>query len=262
MKTSYVGIILILVGVLAFLSGLGLSINWCGMFWAIVFLWFGIRLLVMKNRDTDVQKRKSFMVPAEGAGRAKIDINHGMGKLVVETANIENALVEGRCSEEVYPQAEQRGDQIAVNIGTIENAWLQAFIPWQWHPFNWDLGLNPHVPMELNIGSGMSEIRLDLSQLQVEKLKLDYGMGSAEVTLPTAAGFTQARFKTGMSALKLRVPQGVAARINISGFGGADVDKHRFPPVGTDTYQSSDYETAANKVDIQIDYGMGSVEIA
>lgn len=260
MKTSYIGMILILIGVLAFLSGIGLDINFCGLFFAILLLWFGVRLLVMSNRDTDMSKRKSFMVPSENAGRARIAINHGMGKLIVNTATIDSALVEGRCSEEVQPTAEQRGDEVAVNIGTIENAWIQALIPWQWHPFNWDLGLNPHVPTELSVDSGMSEIHLDLSQLQLSKLSMNYGMGAAHVTLPAAAGHTSARFKTGMSSLKIRVPAGVAARIHIDGFGDADVDKHRFPPMG-DYYQSPDYDTASNKVDIKVDYGMGSVEI-
>ena len=39
-----------------------------------------------------------------------------------------------------------------------------------------------------------------------------------------------------------------------------DIDKERFPRVG-DFYKSADYETAANKVDINADFGAGSLSI-
>jgi hypothetical protein len=59
----------------------------------------------------------------------------------------------------------------------------------------------------------------------------------------------------------VRVPSGVAARIRASG-GLADirVDRDRFPRAGG-VYQSADYDTAANKVDIDVEAGVGSVNI-
>jgi hypothetical protein len=59
----------------------------------------------------------------------------------------------------------------------------------------------------------------------------------------------------------VRVPSGVAARIRIrGGLAGIKVDQNRFPRMG-DTYQSADYDTAPNKVDVDIETGVGSVEI-
>ena len=61
--------------------------------------------------------------------------------------------------------------------------------------------------------------------------------------------------------MKLHVPQGVAASISeSSGLSGIKVDTSRFMQNGH-TYQSADFSTAANKVEIYYEGGVGSVEI-
>jgi hypothetical protein len=57
------------------------------------------------------------------------------------------------------------------------------------------------------------------------------------------------------------VPQGVAASIRArGGLASINIDSNRFPRSG-DVNQSPDYETAANKVDMDIQTGVGSVDI-
>ena len=59
----------------------------------------------------------------------------------------------------------------------------------------------------------------------------------------------------------MRVPSGVAARIRISsGLAGVSVDAERFPRVGSE-YISPDYETAENRLDLEINTGVGSVSV-
>jgi hypothetical protein len=56
------------------------------------------------------------------------------------------------------------------------------------------------------------------------------------------------------------VPQGVAARIRIdTGVSDVKVDS-RFPRVGN-VYQSPDYESAANAVDMDIDAGAAQIAV-
>jgi hypothetical protein len=59
----------------------------------------------------------------------------------------------------------------------------------------------------------------------------------------------------------MQVPTGVAARIQIrSGVSGVSVDERRFPRVGAGN-QSPDFDTAANKVEIDAQMGAGSIDI-
>lgn len=61
--------------------------------------------------------------------------------------------------------------------------------------------------------------------------------------------------------MNIHVPDGVATRICASG-GASDisVDPPRFLRVG-DVYQSPDYETAADKVEIKAEIGAGAIRV-
>jgi predicted membrane protein len=81
------------------------------------------------------------------------------------------------------------------------------------------------------------------------------------VNLPIQAGYTRVEVESGAASVTLRVPEDVAARIKASGgLSEISVDQNRFPRTGNG-YQSADYDTAANKVDILIETGVGSVKV-
>ena len=67
---------------------------------------------------------------------------------------------------------------------------------------------------------------------------------------------------TGQSGCPvITVPEGVAAVIHGQvSVGSLDVDRRRFPQRGAG-YQSDDYEGAANRVELDIDGGVGSVRV-
>ena len=102
---------------------------------------------------------------------------------------------------------------------------------------------------------------MDLTHLRVTELKLETGASSCDITLPACAGFSRVVVKGGATAVKLRVPDGVAARITSEG-GLAEfkINTSRFPRTSSG-YESSDYGTAENKVEIHTEVGLGSVNI-
>lgn len=53
----------------------------------------------------------------------------------------------------------------------------------------WDIGLNPDVPMALDIDVGSGPATLELDELQVTGLKLEGGSGPADVSLPGDASY-------------------------------------------------------------------------
>jgi hypothetical protein len=136
--------------------------------------------------------------------------------------------------------------------------------PWAWWPgesLDWDIRLNRDIPLNLKIDSGASASILDLSDLKVTDLDIDTGASSTELTLPANAGNTHVDIDTGASSLKVNIPSGVAASIRIkSGIASVNVNS-RFPRLDGGLYQSTDYSTAANRVDMTIDAGVGSIEV-
>ena len=100
-----------------------------------------------------------------------------------------------------------------------------------------------------------------MAPAKVGELQVQTGASSSDITLPAMAGYTRVTVKSGAAAVNLRIPEGVAARINIqSGLAGISVDTMRFPQ-NAGVYETPGYATAANKAEIRIETGVGSIDI-
>ncbi len=116
-------------------------------------------------------------------------------------------------------------------------------------------------PFRLKVEGGASHNTLDLRDLQVRDLEVGSGASQIRVTLPASAGSTKAHFGTGFAQLTINVPDGVAARIKSdSGLADIDVDEARFPRQDKE-FESLDYVSALNRVEIRLETGMGSVKV-
>ncbi len=110
----------------------------------------------------------------------------------------------------------------------------------------------------MNLGANKSMI--DLHDMNITDLKLETGASDTRLTLP-AHGRFKADLDLGAAALEVIVPVGLSARIRTS-TGAADVkiDESRFPHSGG-YYQSADFDSASNAVDITIDAGAASIRV-
>ena len=141
--------------------------------------------------------------------------------------------------------------------------------PWAWvvPMFDWNLSLNPRIPLALNIEKGAGEVDLALTRTHLTNLRLEMGKGSIVLRLPANAGQTAVHIQAGIASLAIHVPAGVAARIHaftgqVTVEGSLEVDLTRFSLVeGGKEYRSRDYDTAANRVDIHLEMALGSAKI-
>jgi hypothetical protein len=124
----------------------------------------------------------------------------------------------------------------------------------------WELGLNPQIPIVLHVKGSVGRVNLDLVTLNITSLTIDAGVGNMDIITPQAA-VTTMRVNGGVGSTTITIPQGVAARIRVSsGLGGIRVDDLRFPKFG-DVYQSADYASATNRIEIEVDGGVGSINV-
>ena len=69
------------------------------------------------------------------------------------------------------------------------------------------------------------------------------------------------KVESGVASVKITIPQGVGASIKVeSGLAGINIDSTRFTRDG-DNYRSADYATAVNKIDLDVETGVGSVDV-
>ena len=97
--------------------------------------------------------------------------------------------------------------------------------------------------------------------MAVTRVAADTGGGNMDVVLPEDAANLSVTAKSGAGNVAVRVPSGIAARIHAStGLGKVIVDP-KFNKTDMDTYQSSDFDSAANRVEITVHSGAGNVSV-
>lgn len=256
--TLFWGFLLILVGGLFLLSNLGvLQVNAGSLILPVAVIALGVYLLL--NVGGRQPGREQVLIPLEGANAARLRLTHGAGRLVVGGGSQAGDLLSGACEGGVSLRTSRSGSRLDVEMSVPEGGF--PVMGWSGRTLDWDLRLNPAVPLTLDVRSGASETSLDLSHLKVIDFKLSTGASSTTVQMPANAGFTLARVEAGAASVVIDIPQGTGGRIRSeSGLADIQVDPLRFPRHG-DQFISPDYEYAENKIDLEIHAGVGSVRV-
>ena len=257
-------VVLILVGVLFLLNNFGLLPHLGFSIWNLIWPIFLIALGVWFISRTFYHPAQAEMepgsIPLDGASRAEIELQHGAGELVLAAGASAGMLAEGSFGGGLRYTAARRGDLL--DVGMKMRVEPVAFLNWAPGGYDWDVRLNPAIPLVLKCETGASKSTLDLRDLNVTELKLETGASASEVTLPANAGYTRVKVQAGAARVDIRVPGGVAGRIKTSSaLASVIVDETRFP--GFDNrYQSPDYDSARNRVEIEVETGVGAVTVS
>ena len=250
-------VVWIVVGILLFLSAIGrigqgpgelIATYWP---WALVVLgvWFVVGAFVPSGRGLT----ETLALPLDGASEGHVWIHFGAGTLATHVAAA-GRLVDGSFTGGVVHRLRDPG-RLDLEQDT------RYGLPWLDRRSDWDVGLTDAVPLDLKVNAGASRAELDLRELRLRSLELQTGASETRVRLPRAAGVTSVRAQAGAASLTIEVPAGVAARIRTRmALGRAQIDQVRFAPTGAG-YESPDYATSSNRVDIDVGGGVGSFRI-
>jgi hypothetical protein len=257
------GAILLLAGLLLLLENLGLlpfpNISVWQLLVPLAFIGVGVWIL-LGSRFQDGGTTTTLDLPLEQATEAEIRVDYGAGELRIDGGS--SALADGTFEGGVEHEVRHHDGRALLRLRSPSPVtWVW---PWSWGPGmrrRWHLRLTERIPMSLSVHSGASDCHLDLERLKVTRLRIESGASSLNVILPARAGHTEVRVSTGAASLSMRVPEGVAARIRVdSALSSTDVDRSRFPREGG-VYRSPGYDSAANRLDIKIDTGVGSISV-
>jgi hypothetical protein len=254
----FLGIILILAGGVYLLDNLGiLNVDFWGVLWALVIIGFGFWLLIgiVSGERGDTTE---LTVPLDGAFSTRLILRHGAGSLSLIGGASEGQALSGTFVGGVDSRSKKSAGSLEVTLEP-QRGFLGIF-PFS-GPNNWSILLNEEVPISLDVKGGASETTMNLSNVKVTDLYLQTGASSTTLVLPAGAGFTKARVESGAASVSVQVPEGVAASINTSsGLSEIRVDQARFPRSGG-RYQSADYDSAENKVELYLSMGVGSIDV-
>lgn len=223
---------------------------------------------------------------------AKFDLNTGTGNLTIDRLTGGEPLLAGGSLEYMESQGIPTRSLTTINGQAVltwaANGAQQTGFHFPWVASNgeteWLIHLNPRVSYDLDAYSDGGNVKLNLAGLAVARVTAETGGGNMEVTLPdhtanlsvtaktgggtvtvtigsSITGSHTVKASSGAGGVVVRLPGGIAARIHVtSGMGKAIVDPG-FTQIDEKTYQSPDYDSAADRVEITADSGVGNVTI-
>lgn len=251
------GIVLILLGFLFLLQTQGIIANVFRFFWPLALILVGGWIILNVYWRPAPSEAETFSVPLGAAKNARFKFAHGAGQIeITGGAPLSQALV-GSAATGMNRESRLEGDRLEVKVEAGP-----SFVPFVGPSEGiWRFQLTQEIPVTLVVESGASSLNLDLKDVLATFIQLKTGASSSDVVVPRR-GVSILEVESGVASLNVRVPDGTAARIRVKeGVTSVNVDTNRFPRLDSDFYQSSDFEGAADRAEINIESGLGSVSV-
>ncbi len=207
--------------------------------------------------------------PLGNATAAKIDIDNGDGNLAIDGLTVgEQVLANGTLQyleKQGLPTSSVNMSNGQATLTLKASGGGQPWFRFPWQACNgateWQIHLNPKVQSDIIAHSGGGNVRLNLEGMAVTNVAADTGGGNMDVVLPEGTANFSVNARSGAGNVIVRVPSGIAAKIHATtGLGKVIVDS-RFSMIDKDTYQSPDFDSAADKVEITVKSGAGNVSV-
>jgi hypothetical protein len=227
--------------------------------------------------------------PIGGATSATVTIDPGDGNLTLEQGTgSEHALASGTL--QYYENIGAPLSQLAAGSGiatlNLSAGGGQPWLKLPWSACNggpeWLIRLNPLVAYDVTALTGGGNIKIDLRGLTITRLEAVTGGGNMEVMLPDNGSNLDIQAKTGAGKVTVTVgsgvtgsnvinassgagevtvllPRGIQGRVKVTQ-GNAVVDPG-FNKIDATTFETPDYQNAADKVDITVGSGLGKVNV-
>jgi hypothetical protein len=123
--------------------------------------------------------------------------------------------------------------------------------------------LNVRIPWDIEVHGGASKLIADLRELRLGSLSLEGGASRLEVELPKPVGTVAVVILGGASNVAIRRPEGVAARLRVS--GGATNLKFDHRSIGAaggePDLRDREYDGAADRYDVAVTGGANNLSI-
>ena len=199
----------------------------------------------------------TFSIPLGEAKSVKYKFSHGAGQIEINGGAPTGQALLGSSAAGMNTSSQLDGDRL--NVKVEAGASFVPFVGPDNGVFRFQLAQG--VPIMLNVETGASQLDLNLKDVLATDIRLQTGASNSNVTLP-ARGASHMDLEAGAASINIRVPEGTAARVRVKeGLTSLNVDTNRFPQLDARLYQSSNFDTAVDRAEINIEAGLGSISV-
>ena len=206
--------------------------------------------------------------PLSGLERARVQIDWssvpGTLRALEDSAN----LIEGEIAYrgELVFDVQVRGAEADVELDQrFSGVWFGPLDTLRGGDQRWLVELSPDVDLDLRLNGGSGRCEADLRGLQLSGLDVDVGSGSIELSLPGENTF-DAVIEGGSGALTISVPDDVGVRVVLESGSGSFRPGERFTLASGErdddgVWETGNWQTADEQIELRIDQGSGSMTI-
>jgi DUF4097 and DUF4098 domain-containing protein YvlB len=247
--------------------------------------------------QTAVSKKKvltyNLSEPLCGATTATIDINTASGNLTIDALPSGDPILASGTLEYVENQQiptqsiDINNGQAALTLKSTSMGRPVFRLPWSGctAATDWQIHLNPDMQADITAHSGGGNVELNLAGMTLTRVMADSGGGNLDMVLPNNMANLSVTAKTGggnvtvqlgsdikesnilnatsgAGNVEVRIPTGIAAHIYATSGWGKEIVDARFANIDKHTYQSADFDQAADKVEITVQSGAGNVIVS
>ncbi len=294
------GIILIAIGIVALLvTFFDLKIVWeeLAKFWPVFIIIFGISLLpinkVLKSvcviviiliscliycsevngNEKIIDETISEVLIEEGTEtqefsspfkdnitEASVEINYGAGMLylnspveeLVKARNISNQMV-----QKLYLEYEGSHADIVFDVED-DNYQVNNIEEVKSNRFDISLNETPVYDFELNLGA--SELNFDFSEYKVSDIEINSGASNIDIKLGELYNSTRIVISTGVSKIRIGIPNNSGCKLECESVLSLK-DFEGFSKKSSNEYETSNYSSAENKIEIEFEGAMSEFEV-
>jgi len=251
------GSALILAGVLLWLQVEGFIQNVFQFFWPVTLILVGGWIILNVFWKPEISDEETFTLPLGAAKSVRYKFSHGAGRISISGGAATGVALIGSSAVGMNHQSHLNGDRLEIKVDAGP-----SFFPF-FGPSEgvWRFQLTQEVPVNLTVEAGASQLDIDLKDVLASHLELKTGASNSNVTMPTR-GASILDVEAGAASINIRVPENIPARIRAEhGVSSINVDTNRFPRSDSGFYQSPNFDTSADRVEINIKAGVGSISV-
>ena len=202
-------------------------------------------------------------IPANGASSAHVELLLGAGELKLSALEPRagSNLAEAAFTYNIVswqPTVDYTVNQGVGNL-VIAQPKTTAVLP-QNIRYEWDVKLNPAIPLDLKLDMGAGQAVLDLRGLTLNTV--DIGAGAGELQMDLSGAWAQSApiiIEGGVGKVTLRLPSAVGVRV-VAETGLGRVNANGLRKEG-DAYVNAAYATSAVALTITVKTGVGEVNL-
>lgn len=294
LSTLFWGVLLIVIGGLFLLNNLGImNVNWETVWrlWPMILVVWGLSIIVGKQRppwyavvlmillvlfmivaagtsswfhgDFDLVSgeglQQKFEEPfAPNTEKATFRLQSGAGRFFIRDTTMQLVKAETEVNFGKYDLTREQSD----NSAYVTLNFRQRNRSWNFGNGRnrVDVQLNASPTWTINIEVGAASGNFDLSPFKVEELRLNAGASSMKVRLGDRAEETRVSVKTGAASTSIEVPESAGCEVRLqTALSGKRI--RGFDKISGSRYQTSNFESAAKKIYIEVSAGVSSIRV-